>query len=72
MVQIHDSSTVQLVSDVAADLGESPSWDAEADQLLSVDINGKTIHILCADFKTHKKIHLSEMVSAVSVMQCGP
>jgi hypothetical protein len=38
----------QLVADLGCDLGESPSWDANSDKLLSVDINGKTIFILDA------------------------
>lgn len=68
--QIHDASNVSLEADVHATLGDSPSWDAENQRLLSVDINSKKIFIFNPETKQNAIVSLQEMVGAVGLAGC--
>ncbi|MDR6551080.1 SMP-30/gluconolactonase/LRE family protein [Paenibacillus qinlingensis] len=53
-----------LIWDGKAQLGEGPVWDHRAGQIIWVDINGQSVHLLNPATETHRTIQLDQKVGA--------
>jgi sugar lactone lactonase YvrE len=59
-------STVELVLDARAELGEGPIWDADRHRLLFVDIMRGEVHAFDPDSGTQRVLQLGRTVGAVA------
>ncbi|WP_165867506.1 SMP-30/gluconolactonase/LRE family protein [Paenibacillus pinisoli] len=65
------ATSLKLVLDAKALLGEGPHWDSESNQLYFVDIDGKTVHVYHTHSHAHELHRFEKRVSSVIPVKDG-